>query len=148
MCLLFIKKMLQSLFQILEDVCLKHDFNAKDYDLKHHKKILDTNMTLRFSGLPNNALLEMLATTKPRVLSEVTIGIHFEDGNRVLGTFTPNYTLYDVLAKLSPLDLNPDRNCVIIYMRREIYGIDNFQRINLISLGLTSGRAMFRVIHR
>lgn len=105
-------------------------------------------MTLRFSGLPNNALLEMLATTKPRIHSEVTIGIHFEDGSRVLGTFTPSCTLYDILGKLSPLDLSPGRNCVIIYMRREIYGIDNFQRIDLISLGLTSGRAMFRIIHR
>ncbi|KAK9729870.1 UBX domain [Popillia japonica] len=134
--------------QIIEEVCKKHGFSPEEYDIRHHKQILDINATLRFSGLPNNAQLELCTSTKTRVESEVTIGIHLESGNRLLGTFQPSNTIYEILSKLTPEELEPSKNSVIIYMRQEIYGLDAFKSTDLKSLGLTSGRAILRLIHK
>lgn len=103
---------------------------------------------MRFSGLPNNAQLELITSTRTRLETEVTIGIHLENGSRLLGTFQPNNTIYEVLSKLTPDELEPSRNSVIVYMRQEIYGITAFKSTDLKSLGLTTGRAMLRLIHK
>ncbi|KRT82906.1 Ubiquitin [Oryctes borbonicus] len=137
-----------TILQIIEEVCKKHELNPEEYDIRHHKKILDIHSTLRFSGLPNNAQLELCTSTRTRVESDVTIGIHLESGNRLLGTFQPSDTIYEILNKLIPDELEPSRNSVIIYTRQEIYGIDAFKSTDLKSLGLTSGRAILRLIHR
>lgn len=51
-------------FQILDEVCQKHDFQSNEYDLRHHKRILDLTLMFRFTGLPNNAQLEMVKVLK------------------------------------------------------------------------------------
>ncbi|KAI4471109.1 tether containing ubx domain for glut4 [Holotrichia oblita] len=137
-----------TILQIIEEVCKKHGFNSEEYDIRHHKQILDINATLRFSGLPNNAQLELCTSTRTRIESEVTIGIHLESGNRLLGTFQPSNTIYEILSKLTPDELEPSKNSVIIYMRQEIYGLEAFKSTDLKSLGLTSGRAILRLIHK
>ncbi|XP_022917520.1 tether containing UBX domain for GLUT4 [Onthophagus taurus] len=137
-----------TILQIIEEVCTKQGLKSEEFDLRHHKNVMDINATMGFSGLPNNAQLDLIPSTKPRVETDVTIGLQLENGNRLLGTFKPNTSIYDVLLKLSPEDLNPDKNTVIIYMRRELYGIDLLKKTDLKSLGLTSGRAMFRLIHK
>ncbi|GJQ70818.1 hypothetical protein Trydic_g745 [Trypoxylus dichotomus] len=137
-----------TILQVIEEVCKKHGFNPEEYDIRHHKQILDIHSTLRFSGLPNNAQLELCTSTKARLESDVIIGIHLECGNRLLGTFQPSDTIYEILSKLTPDELEPAKNSVIIYMRQEIYGINAFKSTDLKSLGLTSGRAILRLIHR
>jgi tether containing UBX domain for GLUT4 len=69
------------LLQVLEDVCNKQGFQAIDYDLKHHNHILDLTTTIRFSNLPNKAMLEMVEAEKKREESVVTVGLLLEDGN-------------------------------------------------------------------
>lgn len=133
-----------TILQILEDVCKKQGFNSDEYDIKHHNKVMDTSLTVRFSGLPNNAQLELAPTTKIRKESEITVALNLEDGSRVQGTFMPSSTLLDVLNTLYD---SQKSNPVVIYMRREIYGED-LSKLDLRSLGLTGGRAMLRVIHK
>jgi hypothetical protein len=44
---------------------------------------------MRFSGLPNNAQLEMAAAQKTREETAVVLGLQLESGDRRLGDFLP-----------------------------------------------------------
>ncbi|KAK2588339.1 hypothetical protein KPH14_004355 [Odynerus spinipes] len=134
-----------TILQVLEEVCQKHGYNVNDYDVKHFNKILDVNSILRFTGLPNNARIEMVPCTKPRSTSKVTVGILLENGERLMGDFWPDDTLAQILTSISP---NENREtAVVIYMHREVHG-KSLEETTLKSLGLTSGKAMLRLIHR
>lgn len=134
-----------TILQVLEEVCKKHGYDANDYDIKHFNKILDVNSILRFTGLSNNARVEMVPCKKPRSSSKVTIGILFENGERLMDDFLPDVTLAHVLMTICP---NEDRKtAVIIYMHRKVHG-EALEETTLKSLGLTSGKAMLRMMHR
>ncbi|XP_036140946.1 tether containing UBX domain for GLUT4 isoform X2 [Monomorium pharaonis] len=135
-----------TILQILEEVCQKQGFNADEYDIKHNRQVLDPNTIFRFTGLPNNAQLEMVACTRTRSMSNVTIGIQPENGERVLHDFPPNTTLARALTEIYP-DSDLER-AVLIYMHREVYGRDMLEKTTLKSLGLNSGRAILRLIYR
>lgn len=66
--------------KILEEVCKKQGYKSEEYDLRHHNHIIDTQTILRFSGLPNNAMLEMSEAVKIREESDVVLGVQLEDG--------------------------------------------------------------------
>lgn len=119
----------------------------QEFDIKHHNKVLDTSTSIQFSGLPNNAQLELTPATKTRAESDVTIALNLESGDRIMGTFSPGTTLLDITNQLCPSGANLEQNPVIIYMRHEIYG-QNLSTTTLRSLGITSGRAMLRLIHK
>lgn len=134
-------------FQVLEQVCKKQGFDVQEFDIKHHNKVLDTSTSIQFSGLPNNAQLELAPATKTRAESDVTIALNLESGNRLMGTFNPGATLLDVTTQLCPSEASLEENPVIIFMRNEIYG-ENLKTTTLRSLGITGGRAMLRLIHK
>lgn len=129
-------------------MCKKQGLPPETHEIKHHNKCLDTSTIMRFSGLPNNAQLELVEAAKVRLEGIVTLGIQLENGTRLMDTFTPSTSLLDVLLKMCPEESNPTTNPVLIYMRREIYGENAFKVTTLKSLGLTNGRAMLRLIHR
>ncbi|XP_072753370.1 tether containing UBX domain for GLUT4 [Anoplolepis gracilipes] len=135
-----------TILQVLEEVCHKQGFNVDDYDIKHNRQILDPNTIFRFTGLPNNAQLEMVACTKTRSVSNVTIGIQPEDGERIMREFQPKTTLAQVLIEIYP-DSDLER-AVLIYMHREICGREALEKTTLKSLGLNSGKAILRLIYR
>lgn len=136
-------------------MCKKQGLNPHEFDIKHHNKILDTTTSFRFSGLPNNAQLELAPAAKNRQEGDVTLAVNLEDGTRITGlkfshlrlqkkkqlffilsdTFSPNDTLMNILNKICPQNAHPDRNPVVIYTRREIYGKE-LENCTLRSLGL------------
>ncbi|KAL1517772.1 hypothetical protein ABEB36_001495 [Hypothenemus hampei] len=136
-----------TILQIIEEVCKKQDIKAEEYDIKHHNKILDPSTTFRFSGLPNNAQLELSATLKGRQEGNITLAVNLENGTRLTDIFSPNDTLLNILQKLCPEQISPDKNPVVVYTRREIYG-NELENCTLRSLGLVGGRAMIRVLNR
>lgn len=136
----------KTVLQILDEVCQKHNFQSSEYDLRHHKRILDLSLMFRFTGLPNNAQLEMVKVLKQRQESEVVLMIQFEDGSRKSDSFQPEITLMDVLRKLCPEKCS-EEDLVMIYMRTDIHG-SALETTTLKSLGLTGGRAMFRLVQR
>lgn len=136
-----------TILEILEQVCQKFNFNADEYDLKHHNKIMDLSAMFRFSGLPNNALLEMVPATKVRTEAEITLVVQLEDGNRLEGIFKPSATLLYVLKTLCKDKANAEANPVMIYMRKEVLW-DSLDKTTLKSLGLTGGRAIIRLLQR
>ncbi|XP_050460728.1 tether containing UBX domain for GLUT4 isoform X1 [Cataglyphis hispanica] len=135
-----------TILQVLEEVCQKQGFNSDDYDIKHNRQILDPNTIFRFTGLPNNAQLEMVACTKTRTVSNVTIGIQSENGERIMREFPPKTTLAQALVEIYP-DSDLER-AVLIYMHREVYGREALEKTTLKSLGLNSGKAILRLIYR
>lgn len=135
-----------TILQILEEVCRKHGYNVDSYDLKHFNHVLDPNVILRFAGLANNAQLEMVPCTKIRSISNVTIGIQLENGERLMSEFTPNVTLAEILKHVN---FNEDlENIILIYMHREISGLEALKNTTLKSLGLVNGKAVLRLIQK
>lgn len=131
----------------MEEACKKQGFKPEEFDLKHHRNVLDTSIPIRFSGLPNNALVEMIPISKLRSEGELILGVHLESGERVTGSFKPQDKLMDVIKSLCPNAIKLEEHPVVIYMRREVYGAE-LHEISLRDLGLTNGRAMVRLIHR
>ncbi|XP_003393444.1 tether containing UBX domain for GLUT4 isoform X2 [Bombus terrestris] len=135
-----------TILQILEEVCQKHGYNVDSYDLKHFNHILDPNAILRFAGLANNAQLEMVPCTKIRSISNVTIGIQLENGERLMSEFTPNVTLAEILKHVN---FNEDlEKIILIYMHREISGLEALKNTTLKALGLVNGKAVLRLIQK
>lgn len=131
---------------MLDEVCEKYKFDSNEYDLKHHKRILDLTTSYRFSGLPNNAQLEMVEAQKKRQDAEVELVVQLGDGIRLDGKFKPNVTLLNIIQQLCPNELTGN-DLFAIYMRTEVAN-DKLESTSLKELGLISGRAIIRLIHR
>lgn len=78
--------------------------------------------------------------------ADVILMVQFEDGSRLPGTFKSTATLMEILQRLCPGKCD-DEHLVVIYMRTEVSG-DAIQTTTLKSLGLTSGRAIIRLMKR
>lgn len=131
---------------MLEEVCQKYKFDPDEHDLKHHKRIMDVSMMFRFSGLPNNAQLEMVSVQKKRTEQDVGLVVQLPDGTRLEGTYKPSAILGDILHELCPDERNAT-DLVVIYMRTEVTH-EKLTETSLKTLGLVSGRAILRLIHR
>lgn len=136
-----------TMLDVLEQVCRKFSFEPLEYDLKHHNKVVDLSAMFRFSGLPNNVLLEMVPATKVRTEADILLVLQLEDGTRLDGTFKPSTTLLAVLETLCKEKAKAESNPVMIYMRREVLW-DSLDKTTLKSLGLTGGRAIIRLLQR
>lgn len=100
----------------------------------------------RFSGLPNNAQLEMVEAQTKRQETEVELLVQLPDGTRLEGTFKPSLTVLDILEQLWP-EHSSTSNLVAIYMRTEIV-YEKMSATSLKELGLVGGRAILRLIQR
>ncbi|XP_058063664.1 tether containing UBX domain for GLUT4 [Anopheles bellator] len=136
-----------TVLEILEKVCRKFHFPLEEYDLTHYNRVLDLSAMFRFSGLPNNATLEMTKAKRVRVETDVTIQLQCEDGERRCGSFKPSFSLLEVLQTLCPERANAESRPLMIYMRREVFW-PQLGETSLKSLGLTSGRAIIRLLQR
>ena len=130
----------------MENVCEKHKFDPNEYDLKHHNRIIDLSISYRFSGLPNNAQLEMVEAQKKRQDVEVELVVQLSDGTRLEGKFKPKTSISSIIQQLCPNELSGD-DLVAIYMRTEIASHE-MENTTLKDLGLISGRAILRLVHR
>ncbi|CAL4066587.1 unnamed protein product, partial [Meganyctiphanes norvegica] len=141
-----------SVIQILEDACKKQGFDPDVHDLKHHRRILDVSSTVRYANLPNNCALEMVDAAKPRTASLVTVNVSTEAGLRLMDDFPATATLREVLAHLESKSgqevflLPPPESTqqpLLVYSMRRI-NHDQLDTTTLKSLGLVSGKCMFR----
>lgn len=136
-----------TLLQVLEQVCQKHGFSSFEHGFKHHNKEVDLSLMFRYTGLPNNCLLEMFDTGKIRNDDDdVILCVQFEDGTRLHGNFKSSENLSSILNTLCEKPI-PYENPVIIYMRKEIFG-DLLNSTTLKNLGITGGRAMIRLFNK
>ncbi|XP_061181046.1 tether containing UBX domain for GLUT4-like [Saccostrea echinata] len=150
------------LLQVLEEVCKKQGFlPPEDYSLKHGRKTVDVTLSIRYSNLPNNVKLELVKSESSRAEQDVLIALQLEDGQRLQQTFSPATSLWDILqhwekadsahtgnlCKMDPSHTPPIQT-TCIYMREEVIGEVALQTMTLRKLGLTSGKAVIRLVHR
>lgn len=150
-----------TLLQVLEEVCRKQGLPSEQFSLQHQRKILDDTLPIRYTGLSNNAHLELVASQKSKQVHSVsTVGLQLESGERLVKEFPSSSSLWDVLLhwdldEKSPQQgkiINPfpeeQKSPVCIYMTQEIKGENSLQTATLHSLGLTGKRVVIRLIHR
>ncbi|KAH8338491.1 hypothetical protein KR059_006939 [Drosophila kikkawai] len=137
-----------TLLEILETACAKHGYDSDEHCLKFHNKVVSLTQQFRFSGLPNNCVLEMEPTEKRRVLSTVVVCVQLSDGSREQGDFSPNDTVWQVVQKLCETQVLGYESPIIVYMRSEVIGQEKMQETTLKSLGILEGRAIMRLIDK
>lgn len=137
-----------TLLEVLETASAKHDFDSEEHCLKFHNKEISLTQQFRFSGLPNNCVLEMEPTDKRRTLSNVVVCIQLNDGSREQGEFAPTTTVWQVVENLCLSQSKGYDSPVIVYMRSEVIGMEQMQQTTLKSLGILEGRAMMRLVNK
>ncbi|KAJ7362000.1 Tether containing UBX domain for GLUT4 [Desmophyllum pertusum] len=146
---------------VLEEVCSKQVLSSECYALQHQRKILDDTLPIRYSGLSNNAHLELVASPKSKkVQSSATVGLQLESGERLVKEFPSSSSLWDVLyhwdsdqdsphqGKIMNPSPEEQKSPVCVYLTQEIKGESSLRGATLHSLGLTGKRAVIRLIHR
>lgn len=88
----------------------------------------------------------MVEAQKKRQDVEVELVVQLSDGTRVDGKFKPNSTLREIIQQLCPNELTGE-DLFAIYMRTEVSS-DKLETTSLKELGLISGRAIIRLVHR
>ncbi|XP_031564021.1 tether containing UBX domain for GLUT4-like [Actinia tenebrosa] len=146
-----------TILQILEEVCKKQGFSSQEHGIKHQRKILDETLPIRYSGLSNNAHLELVKhvkTSKQGV--QCTIAIQLASGERLQNDFPPENSLWDLVSHWNSQEGSEHQNklfgteeqdVVCVYMTQRISGEDNLKKTTLHSLGLTGKRAIIRLLH-
>ncbi|TDG42429.1 hypothetical protein AWZ03_011150 [Drosophila navojoa] len=137
-----------TLLEILETASAKHGYDSEEHCLKFHNKDVSLTQQFRFSGLPNNCVLEMEPTDKRRPVSNVVVCIQLNDGSREQGEFVPSTNVWTVVNELCSSHLEEYESPVIIYMRSEVIGVEKMRETTLKSLGILEGRAMMRLIDK
>ncbi|KRY21796.1 Tether containing UBX domain for GLUT4, partial [Trichinella patagoniensis] len=122
-----------TLYQILDEACLRKGLETADHALKFHSRILDLALTFRYSRVPVNGTLEIvrrededIADHQNVVKNLVKIAVQFTDGTRVSKHVEPDSTLLQIL-KLVENDRNqnlvkPDgeeMHPVVVYLNTE-----------------------------
>ena len=105
---------------------------------------------MHFLGLSNHCKLEVVQCAQSAV-QKVKIALQLENGSRVIGEYSSEDTLDKMLEKAqSKLEGNiPNgHEPVVIYMRKEIVGLETLSKTSLKMLGLAGGSAVLRLIHR
>ncbi|NXY47135.1 ASPC1 protein, partial [Ceuthmochares aereus] len=139
------------LFQILEEVCRKQGGSPGEYGLKFQRTVLDLSLQWRFARLPNNAKLEMVPVpSRVGIGNTVRIALQLDDGSRLQDTFLSQQTLWELLNHFEKIrelmEQCGEFSPVCIYMRDEVSGKDALEKTTLMSLGLTGGSAIIRVV--
>ncbi|KAF8793473.1 Tether containing UBX domain for GLUT4 [Argiope bruennichi] len=140
----------QDFENVLEEACKKQKINPSEFEIRHYNRILDLSLPIRFANIPNNAQLELQPASQSRADSLVTVALQLESGERITKDFPPSATVYDVLEqclKSESIYVEEIGEPACIYMRQKIIG-DAIKSTTLRSLGLTSGKAIIRLLYR
>jgi len=135
-----------SILHIQELVCTKQGFDMATHRLVHHNKPIDPSNTVRFSGLPNQAQLELEeceASTSQNV--NVSVCLQLPSGERLVEDFPNTSTLDLVKTRWADKIGLPEQGeePVMVYMRREIVGSE-LATTSIRTLGLIQGKGLLR----
>ncbi|EDO44862.1 predicted protein [Nematostella vectensis] len=146
-----------TILQILEEVCKKQGYTSQDYAIKHQRKIVDETLPVRYSGLSNNAHLELVPHTKTSSTGACcTVGLQLASGDRLVKEFPPTHSLWDVISHWDTDDESshkdkmfgePGQIPVCVYMTQKIMGEASLKKTTLHNLGLSGKRAVIRLLH-
>ena len=131
-----------SMGAVLAEVCKRRRLDASQHALKHQRTMLDGGLTVRFSGLSANALLELVACDAARVaaaIGDCKLAIQLEDGQRYLDTCHNGSTLLQAIEQVAPEALHQaPQPPGVLYMGRCIHG-SQLSTTTLAQLGIGRG---------
>jgi len=144
-----------SLQAVLETACTKKGFDSAVHVLQRNNKNIDLSSTVRFSGIPNNATLEMVELTEEQLAlltskQEVSVCLQTPTGERLVETFPSSASLALVVGRWSEQlgEAGMGEVPVIVYTRREVVGQEELNTTTLRTLGLTQGKGLFRFFYK
>jgi len=144
-----------SLQAVMETACSKKGFDPATHVLERNNKRVDLSSTVRFSGLPNNATLEMVKLSEEEaalIISKQTVSVCLQtpSGERLVETFPASTNLGQVVGKWKEKlgTPEPGEEPVLVYMRREVVGQEELNSTTLKTLGLTQGKGLFRFFYK
>jgi len=144
-----------SLQAVMDTACTKKGFDAALHVLERNNKRIDLSSTVRFSGIPNNASLEMVKLSEEEAAlisskQEVSVCLQTPNGERLVETFPATTNLGLVvkkwIAKLGEPEAGEEP--VVVYMRREVVGQQELNSTTLKTLGLTQGKGLLRFFYK
>ncbi|VDN53857.1 unnamed protein product [Dracunculus medinensis] len=146
------KRRSRSQFWVLEEACLKEEYEIDKFVLRHHNRVLDLDLPLRWAGLTNNATVEMVLANRFKVPvgKSVEVTLQIKDGSRKCHRFILENTLSDVLEVFSKLF---EQNLLYsadgkypscIYMNKRYCGIKELSSVALKNMGIKGGRTLIR----
>ncbi|CAM9226366.1 unnamed protein product, partial [Discosporangium mesarthrocarpum] len=137
---------------VVQMACREFGLKGKDVGplaLLHKRVAVDLSQPFRFTGIPQNATLELEEGEAKRkgdsAGEQVRVAMRLPGGRRVQSPFSPDATLHDLVAFwISSGDLPAgviDQGLSLQFMRTSYVGGD--LQSTLRSIGLTGGTAMF-----
>ena len=143
-----------SLQAVLETAAAKKGFDPSSHILEFHRKKLDLSSSVRFSGVPNHATLEMSQLSEEEMETQsqqdVSVCLQLPDGQRLMENFPSSTNLQSVMERFSSQLGEPDegQEPVVVYMRKEMVGLEELAANSLRTLGLVQGRGLFRFFYK
>ena len=147
----------QILKRAAEEFGLKGDPLHAHYQLRHQRRVLDLSMTLAQSGVPPNALVDVVRHSDGGAArraaagggADVKIALGLSPGGkRLVRSVAAGLTLREVLEAFSgsapqdlPLAALDDPGCSLLYVREKYEGPAALAGVTLASIGLTKGSA-------
>ena len=105
-------------------------------------------------GLPNNATVEMEKLSEDELekqaQQEVSVCLQLPSGERLMDSFTTSASLGSVLDSMGEKlgTSGEGEEPVLVYMRREVVGREEMDRLTLRTLGLIQGKGLFRFFYK
>lgn len=133
--------------------CEEHKLDSSRFGLEKDGKALDLSLPLRFSGLPNNCVVD-LAERAVSAGALVRIALQTPGGQRLQAVVSPSTTLADVLrtfvadgslaADGPTLESTAFTGCTVVYMRSSVSGAA-LRDTSLAAMGITGGSVSLRL---
>ncbi|KAK2723299.1 tether containing UBX domain for GLUT4-like [Artemia franciscana] len=141
--------------QIIEQACVKYSYEPCQFDLKHIKRVLKPDSTVRFEQIPNNAQLELVPVERKRRETSVQVFVQLPSGERMSSEHNPDVTLWDLLEVLKAenpdktdfFEVSDEKDLSLIYVQTEVKQSE-MKKTTLRSLGLIGGRGLIRMVHK
>ena len=136
------------------------DGAAARYSLLHKRATIDLSQPFRFTGIPNNATVDLSETSSSSGGGrgtggagageggggKVRIGLQVPGGRRLAESFEPSISLAGILAywvsnnaQLDPYFLVADAPVSVVYLRQAFQGHEVLAQTTLLSMGLRGG---------
>lgn len=144
----------------LESACSRRCLDPTKYIFIHNRRPVDLSTSFRFSGLVNNASLELVANDAPDSnldgSTEVRICFRLDNGHRAVWSGSPHCSLWNILDQLAAstpeisqlLSVSGDSsgNCLaVIYLQEQVVGVSKLKESTPADLGVLRGSALFQL---
>ncbi|KER28526.1 hypothetical protein T265_04663 [Opisthorchis viverrini] len=149
------------LIKALEIACARRSLDPSKHIFIHNRRPVDLTVTFRYSGLVNNAAVDLILdedkrTTQTDLAAEIRLCFRLDSGQRVLWSGRPSLPLWSILTELASnsaeiknLISEEGKEAVgplgVIFLQEQIIGRMNLEATNPAELGILRGSALLQL---